>query len=38
MTVIFNKEYFLGNNFEVYLLQILEKFIIMYSKWEFIFF
>ena len=33
----FNKEYFFENNFKIYLLQILEKLIVMYLKEEFIF-
>ena len=36
--VIFNKEYFLDSNLQMYLLQILEKLIIIYSKQELIFF
>jgi len=36
--IIFNKEYFLDNNLKIYLLQILDKLIIMCSKHEFIFF
>jgi len=33
----FNKEYFFENNFKIYLLQILEKLIVLYLKEEFIF-
>jgi len=36
--VIFNKKYFLDNNLQIYLLQILEKLINMYFKQELIFF
>jgi len=38
LTVIFNKEYIFNNNFKIYLLQILEKLIIMYLKQNLSFF